>query len=250
MPEFLQPALAQPGLVWLTLAVFVAGCVRGFTGFGTAMVYMPVAAQFLNPFAALTTLTLIDVIGPLPNIPRAFRQAHRRDILRLCLGLLVALPAGVLVLSLVAPFVFRYAVSMVTLVLLILLVAGVRYHGALRHWMIYGVGMLGGFLAGSTGLAGPPVIMLYMASRHAAKVVRANLMLYLFLVDILMLATLWVMGRLDPGAIVLGFCLAVPYLVGNVVGALLFRPDLEKLYRAVAYIVIAGSAVSGLPLLD
>lgn len=250
MPEFLQPVLAQPGLVWLVLTVFVAGCVRGFAGFGTAMVYMPVAAQFLNPFAALTTLTLIDVIGPIPNLPRALRDGHRRDVVRLCFGLLLAMPLGVLLLSLIAPEVFRYSVSVVTLMLLILLLAGVRYHGVLKRWMVYGVGMLGGFLAGSTGLAGPPVIMLYMASSHAAKVVRANLMLYLFGVDVLMIAVLWAMGKLDPGAVTLGFCLAVPYLLGNVVGGQLFRPGLEGTYRAIAYMVIAGSALTGLPLWD
>jgi uncharacterized membrane protein YfcA len=250
MPDILAQALAHPGLAWLAAAAGIAGIVRGFSGFGTAMVYMPVAGQILDPFSALVTLTLMDVIGPLPNVPRALRDGHRRDILRLCAGLVIALPAGLWLLGLIEPMHFRYTVSVITLGLLVLLIAGVRYRGILRHWMIYGTGMLGGFLGGLTGLAGPPVIMLYMASAHPPRVIRANLMLYLLGVDMLMVGVLWFMGRLEPSAVVIGLLLALPYLAGNVLGGVLFRPRYEPFYRRVAYAVIAASALSGMPFFD
>ncbi|MCI2398875.1 sulfite exporter TauE/SafE family protein [Aliiroseovarius subalbicans] len=250
MPDLIAAALGQEYLLWLVAATTVAGVVRGFTGFGTAMIYMPVAGQILDPFAALVTLTAMDVIGPLPNVPRAVRDGHRRDILRLCGGLLIAMPIGIWTLASIAPEVFRYSVSLLSLTLLVLLITGYRYRGTLKHWMIYATGMLGGFLAGATGLAGPPVIMLYMASRHQVRVIRANLLLYLLGVDLLMMLLLWVMGRLEPTALVLGFLLALPYLAGNVLGGWLFRPELEKTYRAAAYLLIAASALSGLPLFD
>ena len=250
MPDLFAAVLDQPGLGWLAAVAFVAGVVRGFTGFGTALIYMPVAAQFLTPFGALITLTAMDVIGPLPNLPRAFRDGHRRDVLRLCAGLALAMPLGVWVLSLVAPQVFRYSVSLLSLGLLALLVSGWRYHGALRRGAVYAVGALGGFLGGATGLAGPPVIMTYMASKHPAHVIRANLLLYLFGVDILMIVVLAVMGRMEPGSLLLGFALALPYLAGNLLGGALFRPGYERGYRAVAYGLIALSALSGLPVFD
>lgn len=250
MPDLLAQALAQPGLAWLAVAAGIGGIVRGFSGFGTAMVYMPVAGQILDPFSALVTLTFMDVIGPLPNVPRAMRDGHRRDILRLCAGLVIALPAGLWFLSLIEPVHFRFAVSLITLALLVLLIAGVRYRGVLYHWMIYGTGMLGGFLGGLTGLSGPPVIMLYMASAHPPRVIRANLMLYLLGVDALMVAVLWAMGRLEPAAVIIGLLLALPYLAGNVLGGILFRPRYEPFYRRVAYVIIAASALSGLPVFD
>jgi hypothetical protein len=39
----------------------------------------------------------------------------------------------------------------------------------------------------------------------------------------------------------------LPYLLGNWLGAALFRPELELLYRRVAYAIIAASAILGLP---
>lgn len=250
MPDFLATLLATDGLVWLVAAAFVAGLVRGFAGFGTAMIFLPAAAQFLTPFEALTVLIVKDLIGPLPNVPRAWRDGHPGDIARLGVGLVIAMPFGVWALTLVPVEVFRYGVSFVALALLVLLVMGFRYRGVLTKKLIYLTGGLGGLLGGSVGIPGPPVIMLYMASTHPPEVIRANNMIYLILADIVLLGLLVAFGEFVPGAIALGLLLALPYLLGNVAGGAIFRPGHERTYRAVAYAIILVSALNGLPFLD
>lgn len=242
--------LATPGLSVIIFAAILAGLVRGFAGFGTAMVFLPIASSVASPVWALSIMVIMDVIGPLPNVPRALRDGHPRDVMRLTAGLLIGLPVGVFILSLMAPDVFRYGVSIIALVLLIALISGLRYRGVLTKPLIYTTGGLGGFLAGCSGLAGPPVIMLYMASTHPASVIRANLMLYLICADILMLALFAISGFLSLTPVLLGFVVAVPYLLANIVGAAIFKPEYEKAYRIAAYAIIAASAVTGMPVWD
>ncbi len=248
MPDVLAPVLALPGLWLLGFAAFLAGIVRGFTGFGTAMVYLPFAGMFLGPFEALTSLIVKDLTAPLIHVPRALRDGQPRDVLRLAFGALLGLPLGILILSLVSPVVFRWSVSIVALTLLVLLVGGVRYRGILTRPLVVGTGALGGFFAGCVGLPGPPVIMLYMASKLPIAAIRANITLYLILADIIMLAVLWISGLLVPSALLIGALMIWPYLLGNWFGALLFRPEAERLYRWTAYAIIAGSAIIGLPI--
>ncbi|MCF6445427.1 sulfite exporter TauE/SafE family protein [Nereida sp. MMG025] len=231
-------------------AVLVAGLVRGFAGFGTAMIYLPVAGQVLDPFAAIVTLIVMDIIGPLPAVPRAIKEGHPRDVLRLWLGMSVMVPVGLSVLTVTQPQVFRYGVSGISLCLLICLIFGLRYSGVLKRWMIYATGALSGFLGGVAGLAGPPVILLYMASPHPPKVIRANTMLFLVLVDVTMIAVLGAMGRLSGEAILIGATLILPYMAGVLIGTRLFDPTRETLYTRVAYLIITVSALSGLPLWD
>jgi uncharacterized membrane protein YfcA len=238
------------GIWFLAFGALMAGVVRGFAGFGTAMIYLPVAAQVLGPFEALTTLIVKDLVAPLMHVPRALKDGHPKDVLRLGAGALVTVPLGVLVLSLVEPIAFRWAVSLVALTLLVMLMAGVRYRGTLTPPLVYGTGGLGGFLAGSVGIPGPPVIMLYMASTLPPSAVRANNMLYLIVADVILLGVLAWNGFLVASALLLGVLMIVPYSLGNLAGAALFRPGNEKLYRAVAYTVIAASALMGLPLWD
>ncbi len=237
--------------MWLLVAgVAVAGLVRGFSGFGTALVYLPIAGQVLPPFEALTTLITMDLIGPIPNIPHAWRRSHKSDVARLALGAALGLPIGVWALSRVAPEVFRYGVSLIALGLLVALLAGLRYRGRLSGATIGATGAASGLLAGAVGLPGPPVILLYMASPHPAAVIRANIMVFLLFSDMMMLAVLAAGGYLVGHAVVLGLVLAPVYLLANLAGAGLFHPRAERVYRAIAYVIIAGSAIAGLPLLD
>ena len=250
MPEVFSAAIAADGLWFLTFGAFLAGLVRGFTGFGTAMVFMPIAAQFLGPFEALTVMLVMDLVAPLMHVPRALRDGQPSDVLRLGIGAVVAVPLGVFLLTLIEPVVFRWGVSIIAFTLLVLLVAGVRYRGVLTKKLIYLAGGFGGLLAGSVGLPGPPVIMLYMASTLPVSAVRANLTLYLIVADLILIAVLWFGGLLVVSALMLGVLMIAPYLAGNWAGAAMFRPEAEKIYRWVAYLIIAASAISGMPIWD
>lgn len=229
-------------------AAFLAAAVRGFSGFGSALVYLPFAAQVLSPFQAITTIVIFDLFGPLPILRRASRDCERADLAKLIAGLVVALPVGLYTLSVVPPEVFRYAVSIIALGLLACLASGLRYRGVLTPRLVFGTGAMSGFLQGVAGLPGPPVILLYMASTRPVRVIRANTFLFLFTTDVILLPALALFGRLDLGAVLLGFLLILPNLVGGLAGAWLFRPEHERVYRLVAYAIIAASAVHGLPI--
>ncbi len=235
-------------LAALAAVTFVAAIVRGFSGFGSALIYLPVAGQFLTPFQAITTLVIFDLLGPLPIVRRTFRECDPGDLFRLMTGLLLALPLGPYTLTLVAPEVFRYSVSLIALFLLVCLISGFRYRGRMTRPLAYGTGGLSGFLQGVAGIPGPPVILLYMASTLATNVIRANMLLFLFLTDIAFLPALAIFGRLDFSAVLLGILLIAPNLAGSFAGAYLFRPAYERVYRGVAYTIIAAAAISGLPL--
>ena len=248
MSDVLAEVLHLDGLWILALGALMAGLVRGFSGFGNAMVYLPAAGQVLGPFEALTSLVVMELVAPLMHIPRALRDGQPADVLRLGVGALVAVPVGIYILSLVEPEVFRWSVSLVALTLLILLIKGVRYTGALTPPLVYGTGAMGGFFAGCVGLPGPPVIMLYMASTLPVAAVRANLTLYLILADLILLVVLQTGGLLVVSALAIGAVMVLPYLLGNWLGAVLFKPEAETLYRRIAYAIIAASAILGLPI--
>ena len=237
-------------LTFLVGAAFLAALVRGFSGFGSGLVYLPLAAQVLTPFEALTTIVIFDLIGPLPIVRRAGRECEKTDLLRLMSGLVVALPIGLFILTLVPPEAFRFAVSFVAIFLLVCLVSGFRYRGTLTPPLIYGTGAMSGFLQGVAGLPGPPVILLYMASTRPVQVIRANTFIFLFATDVILLPALALFDKLNASAIALGILLIVPNLLGGLIGARLFRPDYERVYRSIAYTIIAASAISGLPILE
>ncbi|MFK7835465.1 MAG: TSUP family transporter [Sulfitobacter sp.] len=248
MPDILLAALQTEGLIWLVLAVLAAGLVRGFTGFGSAMIIMPVASSVLAPVEAVIFLVAAELVGPLPNLRAALRDGTPFDVGLLALGALVALPLGLWGLSVVSGDVFGWIVSLSVITLLALVMMGWRYQGALGRRLVVATGALGGFMTGFAGIPGPPVIMLYMASTLPISVIRANFLLYLVALDLMLVPILWLMDLMVWKIAVLGLLVGIPNLIANVIGAMLFDPQAEVLFRRVAYIVIAASAIIGLPL--
>lgn len=243
MTELLQ----IEGLWMLGAAALVAGLLRGFSGFGTAMVYLPIAAQVIPPIWVLITLIMMDLLGPIPALPKAWREGDPADVLRLSAGSVVGLPIGIMLLLVMAPETFRYAVSFLTLALVAALAGGLRYNGLLSRKMVYGTGGAAGLIGGAVGLAGPPVIMLYMASPMGAGRIRANILMYLMAFDILTLGFYLIGGLMVSQAVILGLLVSVPYLIAVQIGAWMFNPSYGRTYRAVAYAIIAVSAIMGLP---
>ncbi len=239
-----------PEIAWLVLAAVLAGLVRGFSGFGTALVFLPVAGQVMPPFAAVTTLIVMDLVGPLPNVPRALRDGVPRDVGRLVAGMVLTLPLGIAVLARIPAEVFRYGVSGLSLAMLALLVLGLRYRGRVTPPLVYATGALSGVFGGAAGVPGPPVILFYMASPLPVAAIRANVLLFLIATDVALLAGYAVSGRLVLPALATGALLVLPYTLANVAGAAIFRPERERLYRVAAYLIVGGAAVLGLPLWD
>lgn len=248
MPEALSSVFETDGLIWLFAAVVVAGLVRGFAGFGSGMIIMAVGSSVLPPVSAVIFMLMAELVGPLPNLRAAVRDGAPRDVGLLMIGATLAVPLGIFCLATMSPETFGWVVSASVLLLLFALMTGWRYRGVLTKRLTVATGALGGFMSGFAGIPGPPVIMLYMASLLPISVIRANFLLYLLAIDVVMIAAFWVSDLMVWEIALLGLIAGLPNLAANWLGAQLFNPDAEGLFRAVAYIIIASSAIIGLPL--
>ncbi|WP_299843620.1 sulfite exporter TauE/SafE family protein [uncultured Roseovarius sp.] len=248
MPDILAQVLATPGLVWLILTISVAGIVRGFTGFGTAMIFVPIAGIFLQPATVVTVMVLTGIASTAALIPRAWRQASRAEVGLLALAAMITVPVGLWFLVLLDQLTVRWIVAAIVGSTFILLVAGWRFSGTIRWPGLLMIGGAAGAIGGLTGLTGPIVVLFYLAGKSAAQTIRANTILFLAALDVVIAGNLLLRGTVGLAEVALAATLAVPYFITTMIGQALFDPKLERFYRVAAYAVIGLAVVSGLPL--
>ena len=237
-------------MIWIIFAALMAGLVRGFSGFGTAMVFLPIASQYLTPFEAIASLAIMEFFGTFAVLRKSWSDADKVDLARLVVGMTIVTPFALLLLAKVGADFYRYSVSILSLFLLVLIGSGIRYKGKLNPLVIFSVGGLGGLTGGLTGIPGPPVILLYIASSHPISVIRANNLLFLYFFDVCVVLIFALSGVLTLKIFLLGSILALPNFLGNFIGAKLFDPEKTNQYRMFAYIIIAIAAISGFPFWD
>jgi len=221
----------------------LAGVVRGFAGFGAAMILTPVFSALYGPVVGVPVCLLVEFCIALPMLRGAVGLVDWRRIGLLLVAAAVAVPLGVIVLMTADPDPLRWAISGIVLAAVLLLAVGWRFSGRPTPPATLATGAASGFLNGLCGMAGPPVAFYYLAGADAAATVRASFIVYFGAVDLVALIGLGVQGLITLNTLILGAILAVPYVAGGLVGERLFPLASETFFRRLALGILACVAV-------
>ena len=229
---------------------FVSGTARGFSGFGSALIFMPLASSVAAPRLVAALLLVIDFIAAAPLLPNAWRQADRKATAVMVAGAFVGVPIGTWCLSRFDPVTTRWIISCFVGALLLLLLSGWRYRGKDHPALSIGIGGLSGFTSGLAQTGGPPIVGYWLGRPIAPVIARANILLFFGASDFFSLVSYAVAGLITPDSIWFSLLVGPVYGIGVWVGSQLFGRASEKLFRAICYALIAAAAIIGLPALD
>jgi len=240
--------IAEGRLLWLAAAAALAGLVRGFSGFGAAMVFIPLAGVVVRPEVAVPLLFIADNLATLHITLPSFRRCCWAEILPLTAGATLTLPLGVALLVSVDPEAMRWAISLSILLAVAVLASGWRLQRALPLAGTAAVGGLAGLAGGAAALYGPPLILFWLGGRSGAAQVRDNIYAIFGLLSVVAGITQWLNGLLTPAVLREALILLPVYVVATLAGARLFRRSSDGLYRQLALGFCALAAFAALPL--
>jgi uncharacterized membrane protein YfcA len=105
------------------------------------------------------------------------------------------------------------------------------------------VGAASGAMMAATSMGNPPVLLYLLASEDRANAIRANIIAYFAVTQIVLLAVLGLMAMLAWPAVIRAMLMTPGYLVATFVGSRLFRQSDEKLYRrtTIALLLVIGT---------
>jgi uncharacterized membrane protein YfcA len=249
--DHLVHAASNPALWPLAALVVIGGVVRGFTGFGFAMVFIPVASMLVGPVAAVALVWVIDMPFALPLAARSLRRADWREVVPLVIGSTAVMPLGVWLLTTLDRGLTRWIIALAIAAALAALVSGWRYAGAPGRRLSLGVGGLSGLTSGLAGLGGVPLAIFWLGAQDkSAGRARDNLQVFFLLTTFTAAAIYGWRGVLTAERFALGALLCLPYAVGLTVGVKGYGVASEQTFRRIAYGVIALSVFASLPLWD
>ena len=224
----------------LAASALAAGLIKGFTGFGGALVMAPLFTLVLNPRETLGVVVAVNVATAWQLYAPSWRTMQRAVVLPMALACALATPIGVAAIVLVAPAFGRRLIGVAVLASGLALLSGWRRHGAPRLLGTLAVGAVGGILNGLAGIGGPPAALWLLAGREGASRDRAGLIVYVALTQAAAAAVAAVAGALDIGALESALWLAPLYVAGTYAGAHLFTLAPEKVVRIAAIAMIVG----------
>ncbi|WP_233256176.1 sulfite exporter TauE/SafE family protein [Falsiroseomonas bella] len=229
--------------IFVALAVTaIAGVMRGYSGFGTAVLLAPAYSVLWGPRIGVPVMLLMELFVSMQLLPKAFGQADRRVMLPIGGAAVLFTPLGAFILLTADQDLLRRFIGGFVLVFGLLLSSGWRYHGSRPLPLNLAVGSVAGMLKGATGISGPPVILYLLAGPEEAKRHRANLILFFAVISVISVIPP-ALGGLVGWTVLAKVVLLLPVLLLCVpVGARLFHVIPDRWYRrlALAFLVTTG----------
>ncbi len=220
------------------LSALAGGLIRGFTGFGSALVIAPILSIAVGTHVAVPAIVLLLFVSIFQLIPGAARDVNWRQILPLGIAGAIGAPIGVYALIAIDQELMRRMIAMVVLAFAVAMLAGWRFKREPGPLVTTSVGGVGGVLSGAGSVGGPPVILFLLAGPAAAAANRAAIIHYFFFTQIVVLGMYWVEGIMIAKVLWLTALMLPTQMIGVAAGTKLFPKANETLYRRVALIFL------------
>lgn len=207
----------------IAVIVFFAIFTQTLTGFGLALVSMPLLVLIMDVRTAAPLVTLIGVVAEVVLLARYRDHLQLRTIWRLAIASVVGVPIGVLLLKRVDRELILMALGMV--------ITGYAVYGLLnfrlptvehQNWA-YGFGFVAGVLSGAYNTAGPPVVIYGNCRGWEPRMFKGNLQGFFMLNSLMLVGTHGVNGNFT-GEVWKDFLIALPAIgLGIVAGSFMDR---------------------------
>jgi uncharacterized protein len=250
MSQLIPADVSLNAAIAICTVAFISGTARGFSGFGSALIFMPLASSMAAPRLVAALLLIIDFVAAAPLLPNAWQKADRKATAIIVAGALIGVPIGTYLLSRLEPVATRWIISTFVVALLLLLLSGWRYRGKDHAAIAVGIGGLSGFCSGLAQTGGPPIVGYWLGRPIPSVVARANIVLFFGASDFFSAISYAATGLITLDAIKFALVVGPVYACGVWFGASLFGKASEAVFRAICYALIAAAVIFGLPALD
>jgi uncharacterized membrane protein YfcA len=230
----------------MAAVVAVAGLLRGFTGFGAGLVMVPLLGLLVGPAVAVPVAVMLDMAASLQLLPPALPAVRWRSVAPLGIAACATIPLGGTLLAHLDAAPMQRLISATVLLCVIALWTGWRYTRPPSTPVSLATGAASGLLTGMAGIGGPPVILLFHSGPERSEGIRASIIGYFTISQLVALIAFVFHRLLTAEALLLAALLAPVFLIATALGTRWFGRVDDRRFRAVSLAFLAVVAVVGL----
>lgn len=234
---------------WQLAAALVAALgsafVRGLTGFGMAILLVPILALALTPVESVLLTNVLSLLIGLTEARRLVRGADP-TAWRIAALVVLATPLGLLALAATSPQIARLVIALIALSAFLAILLPRRGDADPGRLTTGAVGLVSGLMTGYAGMPGPPVVPFYVGRTIPREIAKASMLLIFTIASLSGLASGMAMGIVAWRLPLLAAMLFPAVLLGNWLGNRASGRIGDGVWRAAVGAVLGGAAIAAL----
>lgn len=172
------------------IIVLAGGFISGVAGFGFALAVVPLLLLLYDPPTVTATAICLTLLIGWIVLLGSWRKVEVRTVLMLLPGAIIGLLIGVNLIDIVQPAVIKLVAALVVLLFSLSLLRGWKMQGVHSPLAPPLAGLFSGMLNATTGMAGPPVALLFTTRDYGIDAFRASIVAYFYVIDLLAIVLL------------------------------------------------------------
>jgi uncharacterized membrane protein YfcA len=226
--------------------VGISGIIFGMTGFGFAMVSVPPLLLLYGPETVVALTIGASLLTSVIVVLGARHELDVRLVLTMLPGACVGLLVGAWILEIVDSAVLKIVAGALVAGYSILLLRGYQPSGMSGVRAATIAGTASGVLATSTGLSGPPVVILFTARQLAKDAFRVTISAYFIAINLIGILVLLAGGTVGESEVVTSVLLTPAAVLGTLIGNRLVRRFTARGFRKLTLALLLLTGVMGI----
>ncbi len=227
-----------PTIIAISVIIFFASVVRGFTGFGLALVAVPLIQFFMPVTDTAVFIAIVNLVFSVLYYRRSRKVIKGQPLGSMALFTGLGVAAGTLILKFIYPAYIQLIWGILILFIVLFLARGLNFKIRSEKTALTLSGIFGGILAGSTGITGPPVAII-LSSMHTPKE-KFNAIISVFILFAVTYALVFYLlaGLIRKETAILALCSIPALLAGLYTGDRLVEHISQKWFTNIVYAVL------------
>jgi uncharacterized membrane protein YfcA len=227
--------------VWVlaALVVIVSSATQSLTGFGFIMVAVPFLILIIDARVAVALSLMVAFASSAALLLSIKKDTNWQLLKRLLLAAFVGLPFGLAVFYYIDLVMLKVYASAVIIVLSILSLNNFKLDTTknlgLWQWVS---GSTSGFLSGSVGMSGPPIILFLSSLNTPKDEFRATTIAYFFIIYPTSFVSMALTGAIPLDTFKIALYLIPFSIIGMYIGKWLFKYVSDKAFKKLVLIVL------------
>jgi uncharacterized membrane protein YfcA len=224
------------------LAGFVGAYIRGFTGFGSNLIWAPALVTVMDPVQAVAIMGIVGLIGTTQIALPVLKKVAWKEVYPIIIASWITTPFGIWVLYGLNAKNVRQIIGIFILTIAFILITGWRYRG--KRTGVKGrlaqitTGGIAGWLAGIGGIGGPIPVLYFMASTDHPSIQRANNLITVSSMIPMVLIILIYNGAINEATLIQSAILFIPFSIGTWFGAYSFKRASPAMFKNAVLILL------------
>ncbi|MCF8262582.1 MAG: sulfite exporter TauE/SafE family protein [Melioribacteraceae bacterium] len=227
----------------IALIIFFSSFSMGFSGFGFALISVPLISLIAGITYASPLSALGGIVVNLFLVLKFRKTINFKELTPLYISSFIAIPIGVYALSNLNLDFLRVVLGCFLIVYLLISVFNLLQIKNVNDKWSYLAGFLSGLFGGLFNTNGPPVLIYFLLKGYNKEKFKASIAGY-FIFNSIIIISWHAIGGITTQKIFVDFLLLIPVILfGTLLGSFLFGKTSDKIFKLIVEILLSVIAL-------